>query len=243
MGGLARTGIFGAPLLESQPCPRMRRAASAARHLLQSVAVVLSCFLPLLPLLLLFFAIIFPPLAIAGSLVSGDDIGLPPAWHRWRRLPLLVRLPFVLFVHLPIGMYWLLGFIVEGFLLKPAALLAYELLARGPPRTTEPCESDVESNEPSSRRPAPASEDGGRYREHDSVWAALEGDGDNIIRGDVRLLSLSWLMGLADQNGVLPRRQELPEEAFLDAARLKRIEAGDAAQPSPVCGASVRNLL
>ncbi|EOD06105.1 hypothetical protein EMIHUDRAFT_106949 [Emiliania huxleyi CCMP1516] len=73
---------------------------------------------------------------------------------------------------------------------------------------------------------APAASDkGAKYRDHASVWAALEGDA-NVRAGDVRLLSLKWLMALADKGGALPRRQELPEEAFVTAEQLRRIEAG-----------------
>ena len=60
--------------------------------------------------------------------------------------------------------------------------------------------------------------DGARYREFDSVWSALEG-------GEVRLLSLRWLAKLEDGGGILSRRQELPEEAFISVGRLKKIEA------------------
>ena len=73
-------------------------------------------------------------------------------------------------------------------------------------------------------RSRPNTNDGARYREHASIWAALEGDGAMVRPGDVRLISLNWLMALAERGGVLPRRQDLPEEAFLSAAQLRRIE-------------------
>ena len=41
---------------------------------------------------------------------------------------------------------------------------------------------------------------------------------------DVRLLSLAWLLDQGRQGAVLPRRQELPPEAFLSAERLERID-------------------
>ena len=80
----------------------------------------------------------------------------------------------------------------------------------------------------------------GRYRGYESVWTALEGEQENrwkasskklkndastIRKGDVRLVSLKWLMEYSKTGLPLPRRQELPEEAFLDAARLKEIQA------------------
>ena len=41
----------------------------------------------------------------------------------------------------------------------------------------------------------------------------------------MQLLSLKWLMALADKGDALPRRQELPDEAFLTAKQLRGIEA------------------
>jgi hypothetical protein len=69
-----------------------------------------------------------------------------------------------------------------------------------------------------------------RYHEHHPVWAALEGRKDSGMQpGDVRLVSLAWLMDLANKGGTLHRRQELPEEAFLSTAQLQAIE--QAARP------------
>ena len=76
----------------------------------------------------------------------------------------------------------------------------------------------------SGRRPE--SSEGDRYRGHASVSEALEGDGQKVLPGDVRLLSLRWLVEHADKGEALPRRQSVPEEAFLDVARLKEIEGG-----------------
>ena len=64
-----------------------------------------------------------------------------------------------------------------------------------------------------------------RYIGFESVWAALEGQDGAVRAGDVRLVSLVWLMGLAEKGGTLPRRQDLPEEAFLDTTKLKAIQA------------------
>ena len=65
-----------------------------------------------------------------------------------------------------------------------------------------------------------------RYRGYDSIWTALEGERVQRGRrprppGDVRLVSLKWLMKLAKSGSRCPR-QELPEEAFLEAARASR---------------------
>ena len=70
-----------------------------------------------------------------------------------------------------------------------------------------------------------------RYLEHDAVWAALEGDGGKESEPPVRLVRLSWLLELGDPNssehkkygGVLPRRQEMPEAAFIGVDELRQI--------------------
>ena len=90
----------------------------------------------------------------------------------------------------------------------------------------EPTLPDAESSLDARERSRSNTIDGARYREHDSIWAAIEGDGDKVRPGDVRLISLNWLMALAERGGVLPRRQDLPEEAFLSSAQLRRIEQG-----------------
>jgi hypothetical protein len=70
-----------------------------------------------------------------------------------------------------------------------------------------------------------------RYLGHDAVWAALEGDGGKESERPVRLVRLSWLLKLGDPKssehkkykGVLPRRQELPEAAFIGVDELRQI--------------------
>ena len=70
-----------------------------------------------------------------------------------------------------------------------------------------------------------------RYLEHDEVWAALEGDGGKESERPVRLVRLSWLLALGQPGssvhrkygGVLPRRQELPEAAFIGVDELQEI--------------------
>ena len=65
-----------------------------------------------------------------------------------------------------------------------------------------------------------------RYTEPESVWAALRA-------GYVRLLRASWLIALGKSGGVLARRQELPEEAFIGVDELLQIYAGP---PQSVAG-------
>jgi hypothetical protein len=72
-----------------------------------------------------------------------------------------------------------------------------------------------------------------RYLCHDDVWKALEGDGvkEKESERPVRLVRLSWLLALGqpgsivheEYGGVLPRRQELPEAAFIGVDELKKI--------------------
>ena len=135
----------------------------------------------------------------------------------------------VLFVDLPIAVVFIAAFLIEPlFLRNPLILAVYSLCRRAsqlPYR--EPMLPDTEASASrSADRPRANTNDGARYREHASIWAALEGDGDKVRPGDVRLISLNWLMALAERGGVLPRRQDLPEEAFLSSAQLRRIEQG-----------------
>jgi hypothetical protein len=70
-----------------------------------------------------------------------------------------------------------------------------------------------------------------RYLGHDAVWAALKGDGGKESERPVRLVRLSWLLALGqkdssvhrDYGGVLRRRQELPEDAFIGVDELQKI--------------------
>jgi len=70
-----------------------------------------------------------------------------------------------------------------------------------------------------------------RYLGHDAVWEALKGDGVKESERPVRLVRLSWLLALGDPKssvhatygGVLPRRQELPEAAFIGVDELRQI--------------------
>jgi hypothetical protein len=70
-----------------------------------------------------------------------------------------------------------------------------------------------------------------RYLGHDEVWEALKGDGVKESERPVRLVRLSWLLALGqpgssvhkEYGGVLPRRQELPEDAFIGVDELREI--------------------
>ena len=53
-----------------------------------------------------------------------------------------------------------------------------------------------------------------RYTGAESIWAALES-------GAVALVKATWLVSQAMADAVLPRRQELPKEAFMSVAELK----------------------
>ena len=55
-----------------------------------------------------------------------------------------------------------------------------------------------------------------RYTAPTSIWAAL-------LTGHVRLVKLSWLIAHSKAKGILPRRQELCEEAFISVAELQSI--------------------
>ena len=55
-----------------------------------------------------------------------------------------------------------------------------------------------------------------RYTKPMSIWAAL-------LTGHVRLVKMSWLIKHAKNKGILSRRQELPEEAFISVEELQRM--------------------
>ena len=55
----------------------------------------------------------------------------------------------------------------------------------------------------------------------------------------VRLLRLSWLLKQARRGAVLPRRQELPEEAFLSEAEVRALPRGHMGEPFETCGCSM----
>jgi hypothetical protein len=202
------------------------RLGPAIIHLLQFYTVVLSILGVGLPFVPVVVVLVFPFIT-AGFFIK-DGRGLPKHWHR---LP--YSLPTTLFVDIPVGTAF---FVLSAFsilVFHPAAHVVMELLhvlglLRGIGQTqTRPLDEEAAgtpaSSAPVSIQKQRSSEnmqlDGNRYRQPDSLWAALE-------NGDVRLVSLKWLTALAERGGTLARRQELPEEAFIDSARLKKIEAG-----------------
>jgi len=199
-----------------------------------TVRLLRSCVETLVGFLLwpAFFSIISPFLVavlspwIALGLCSSDTaVGVPPSLLAWRRLPYLI-LPMVLF-DLPIAVFCIATFLIELLLFRNPFILAIcSLCRRASLPNREPAPPDSEAGLYVRERSRSNTNDGARYRGHASIWAALEGDGDKVRPGDVRLISLNWLMALAERGGVLPRRQELPEEAFLSSAQLRRIEQG-----------------
>ncbi|EOD06412.1 hypothetical protein EMIHUDRAFT_219308 [Emiliania huxleyi CCMP1516] len=201
---------------------------TAARLLRSCVGTLVTFVLaPVFCLILLpFYVLVFSPWIALGLCSSDAAVGVPPALLAWRRLPYLI--PMVLFVDLPIAIFFLATGMIEGLFLRNSLTLAvYSLFRRAsqlPNR--EPTLPDAEAGLRARERPRSNTIDGARYHGHDSIWAALEGDGDKVQPGDVRLVSLNWLMELAERGDVLPRRQDLPEEAFLSSAQLRRIEQG-----------------
>ncbi|EOD22485.1 hypothetical protein EMIHUDRAFT_240249 [Emiliania huxleyi CCMP1516] len=182
--------------------------------------------LPALLLIMFPFHLVVSPLIALGLCSSDAAVGVPPALLAWRCLPYLILM--VLFVDLPIAILFFPTHLIEGlFLRNPLILAVYNLWRRASQLPYHvPTLPDTESGLQARERSRANTNDGARYREHDSIWAALEGDGDKVRPGDVRLISLNWLMALAERGDVLPRRQDLPEEAFLSSAQLRRIEKG-----------------
>jgi len=200
---------------------------TTASRMLRSCVETLVSFLlwPAFGLIASPFAVLVCSPIIALGLCSSDSaVGVPPAFLAWRRLPYLI--PMVLFVDLPIAVLCIATNLIELLFLRNPLILAVYSLCRGASQlpNREPMLPDTESSLDARKRSRSNANDGARYREHASVWAALEGDGDKVRPGDVRLISLNWLIALAERGDVLPRRQDLPEEAFLSSAQLRRIE-------------------
>ena len=57
-----------------------------------------------------------------------------------------------------------------------------------------------------------------RYTDPETPFALAE-------KGDVGLLSFNWLQARAESGEPLPRRQDLPPEAFVDVAALRAMHA------------------
>ena len=158
-------------------------------------------------ILLPVYVLVLSPFIALGLCSSDAAVGVPPAFLAWRRLPYLI--PMVLFVDLLIAALLMATWLIEGLFLRSPLILAVHSLCRRASQlpNREPTLPDTEASASrSADRPRANTNDGARYREHASVWAALEGDGDKVRPGDVRLISLNWLMAQAERGGKLPRR-------------------------------------
>jgi len=69
------------------------------------------------------------------------------------------------------------------------------------------------------------SRDGVIYFEAERMYKEML-EGHDGSPAPVRLLRLSWLLEKARRRAVLPRRQELPEEAFLSEAEVRALPRG-----------------
>ena len=251
------------------------RVCPAALHVVQIAVIGIILVASLAPLGAIVLPLVFP--FVAAGIFIADDRSLPENWNRWPN-----NLLIALFIYFPIGILLLMVYAPLILFVQPASHLCLEiwkaikclfLLSRVLPDQVSP-ELDAEAPRDEPASPARKSEallqrqrshenqllNGERYREHKSIWAALEGDAGgqlrpgcvgwpldlepcqfvvcsryllmhrlsqifcSVRRRDVRLLSLKWLMGLASRGGVLQRRQDLPEEAFIDVATLRKIE-------------------
>ena len=56
----------------------------------------------------------------------------------------------------------------------------------------------------------------GRYTKPDSIWAALESE-------SVKLVRMTYVIELAEADGVLPRRQDIDDAAFVGVQELKSL--------------------
>ena len=93
------------------------------------------------------------------------------------------------------------------------------------PRTRADGLEEVDGIIGASLPPRPVPKDGEREEEDGShhrltkpntIWAAL-------ATGDVRLVRMTWLIEHANAGGLLCRRQEMPEEAFISGEELKEV--------------------
>ena len=178
------------------------------------------------PILLI---VLFPVHVFAAHLYLHDLLAMPRAVH-------LCILPVTLIMGI-------VSAIVLGveFIYLPLSLLCLTVGIRlcscsGIP-SSEPSQSlrEVALSHPRGTSPAVTPEEAQaaaqRYLEHDEVWAALEGDGGKESERPVRLVRLSWFLALGQPGssvhrkygGVLPRRQELPEAAFIGVDELQKI--------------------
>ena len=77
--------------------------------------------------------------------------------------------------------------------------------------------------------------DGEIYFKPQKMYSLMRQGGDGSP-APVRLLRLSWLLKQARRGAVLPRRQELPEEAFLSEAEVRALPRGHMGMPFETCG-------
>ena len=229
------------PHVIHSPVASSTRVGPAVVHLVQCLSFGL-CVLLFAPVPFICCLVVVAPLVVLGLGSPDEAVGLPHYWLRWRAFPR--KLLMVVFIDMPLALLvWM--YLAFGLgILTPAARVVFEMrrallvqcpgaaVFPAPPPAFAALAPQQPALEPRVSRRHSLDEtvliqrDGARYREHASIWAALEDDGERVKPGDVRLLSLAWLMALADRGGVLPRRQDLPDEAFIDAARLRQIERG-----------------
>jgi hypothetical protein len=77
--------------------------------------------------------------------------------------------------------------------------------------------------------------DGEIYFKPEKMYSLLR-QGSDGSPAPVRLLRLSWLLKQARRGAVLPRRQELPEEAFLSEAEVRALPRGHVGESGETCG-------
>ena len=78
------------------------------------------------------------------------------------------------------------------------------------------------------------SRDGVIYFEAEKMYWLMR-EGHDGSPAPVRLLRLSWLLEKARRREVLPRRQELPEEAFLSEAEVRALPRGHMGRECETC--------
>ena len=185
------------------------------------------------PIAMPFLLVVFLPLNVFGAhLYLHGLFAMPRAVH-------LCILPVTLIMGIVACIIW----VVDYFYL-PLSLLCLTVgirlgSCRGIPSSERleqsPSLREVALSHPRGTSPAVSSEEAQaaarRYLGHDEVWKALEGDGVKESERPVRLVRLSWLLALGqpgssvhkEYGGVLPRRQELPEAAFIGVDELRKI--------------------
>ena len=77
--------------------------------------------------------------------------------------------------------------------------------------------------------------DGETFFKPEALYSLMR-QGSDGSPAPVRLLRLSWLLKQARRGAVLPRRQELPEEAFLSEAEVLALPRGHVGEMCETCG-------